>query len=61
MMQMSDVPFKVREWIKSQGEKQRHYSVHGGETVFFAPGAVYPILPLWVEGKEEEGCEGEFC
>lgn len=31
--------------------------------MFFAPGAVYPILPLWVEEPEGQGlaeCEGTF-
>ncbi|EDU42620.1 hypothetical protein L13192_06625 [Pyrenophora tritici-repentis] len=63
-MKMADVPFKVREWLKKES-KQKHYSVQDDE-VFFAPGAIYPILPLWVEredggeGKGEEGCEGVF-
>ncbi|RMZ68027.1 Phenylacetaldoxime dehydratase [Pyrenophora seminiperda CCB06] len=63
-MKMADVPFKVREWMKRES-KQKHYSVQDDE-VFFAPGAIYPILPLWVEredgGEEkgEEGCEGVF-
>ncbi|KAF9691768.1 hypothetical protein EKO04_010205 [Ascochyta lentis] len=56
-MEMSELPWKVREWIKRE-KTQRHYSVHD-DVVFFAPGAVYPILPLWVEG-EEKGCEGVF-
>ncbi|KZM21241.1 uncharacterized protein EKO05_0011541 [Ascochyta rabiei] len=56
-MQMQHLPWKVREWIK-RNATQRHYSVHD-DVVFFAPGAIYPILPLWVEG-EREGCEGVF-
>ncbi|KAJ4343713.1 hypothetical protein N0V95_006543 [Ascochyta clinopodiicola] len=56
-MDMQDLPWKVREWIKANGT-QRHYSVHD-DVVFFAPGAIYPILPLWVEG-DESGCEGVF-
>jgi hypothetical protein len=56
-MDMAEVPVKVREWIKREKD-QRHYSVHD-DVVFFAPGAVYPILPLWVEGRGKE-CEGEF-
>ena len=61
-MNMADVPFKVREWLKKE-TKQKHYSVQDDE-VFFAPGAIYPILPLWVEREDgqkgEEGCEGVF-
>ena len=62
-MKMADVPFKVREWLKKES-KQKHYSVQDDE-VFFAPGAIYPILPLWVEREEggdaaEKGCEGVF-
>ena len=57
-MDMADVPWKVREWIKKEST-QRHYSVHD-DVVFFAPGAIYPILPLWVDGSEEVGCEGGF-
>lgn len=56
-MELADLPWKVREWIKREST-QRHYSVHD-DVVFFAPGAIYPILPLWVEG-ESEGCEGMF-
>ena len=56
-MDMSDVPFKVREWLKKT-PTQRHFSVQDG-VVFFAPGAIYPILPLWVEGDDgERECEG---
>ncbi|KAF2203502.1 hypothetical protein GQ43DRAFT_454384 [Delitschia confertaspora ATCC 74209] len=64
-MSMEDLPFGVREWMKKEGT-QRHYSVHPeeGGTVFFAPGAMYPLLPLWVgdEVGEELGaeCEGIF-
>jgi hypothetical protein len=54
-MDLADLPFKVREWLKREKD-QRHYSVQDG-VVFFAPGAIYPILPLWVEAGEEEGCE----
>lgn len=56
-MDMTDLPWKVREWIKREST-QRHYSVHD-DVVFFAPGAIYPVLPLWVEGSEEAGCNGE--
>ena len=65
MMQLDSLPPKVREWIAKEST-QRHYSVHDGEdvegdgVVFFAPGAVYPILPLWVEDREEEGCASEY-
>ncbi|KAF1942787.1 hypothetical protein EJ02DRAFT_502514 [Clathrospora elynae] len=58
-MDMAEVPYKVREWMKKEG-KQRHYSVQGGD-VFFAPGAIYPILPLWVDDSDEGlECEGVF-
>jgi hypothetical protein len=54
-MDLSELPWKVREWIKKEST-QRHYSVHD-DVVFFAPGAIYPILPLWVD-SEVGGCEG---
>jgi hypothetical protein len=54
---VADLPWKVREWIKREST-QRHYSVHD-DIVFFAPGAIYPILPLWVEGGDEVGCSGK--
>lgn len=57
-MDMADLPWKVREWIKKEST-QRHYSVHD-DIVFFAPGAIYPILPLWVEGGDEVGCSGKW-
>ena len=63
MMELASLPPKVRKWIGKEST-QRHYSVHDGEdvegdgVVFFAPGAVYPILPLWVEDAEGAGCEG---
>jgi hypothetical protein len=69
MMELASLPPKVREWIGKEST-QRHYSVHDGEdvegegVVFFAPGAVYPILPLWVDDAEGAGCEGKssyFC
>ena len=63
---LEDLPFAVREWLKKNEGKQRHFSVQD-EVVFFAPGAIYPILPLWVEEPEESGsgglsneCEGEL-
>jgi hypothetical protein len=56
----ADLPAAVREWIKNI-EKQKHFSVLD-DAVFFAPGAMYPILPLWVEEPEDEAslgdCEG---
>jgi hypothetical protein len=55
-MEMSEVPFKVREWLK-RNPAQRHFSVQDGE-VFFAPGAIYPILPLWADDAGEGECEG---
>jgi hypothetical protein len=57
-MDMADVPYKVREWLKRE-LLQRHYSVQD-DVVFFAPGAIYPILPLWVDDAEEAECEGVF-
>jgi hypothetical protein len=59
-MNMADLPYKVREWLKRE-TLQRHYSVQD-DAVFFAPGAIYPILPLWVDDAEEGGfdCEGVF-
>jgi hypothetical protein len=59
-MNMADMPYKVREWLKRES-LQRHYSVQD-DAVFFAPGAIYPILPLWVDDAEEGGfdCEGVF-
>jgi hypothetical protein len=56
-MDMTDLPWKVREWIKKEST-QRHYSVHD-DIVFFAPGAIYPILPLWAEDSEDIGCSGK--
>ncbi|PSN74687.1 hypothetical protein BS50DRAFT_469665, partial [Corynespora cassiicola Philippines] len=60
-MDMEQIPFAVREYLQ-RNPKQRHFSLQDG-TVFFAPGAIYPLLPLWVE--EPEGatvgeCEGVF-
>ena len=58
-MEKTDLPATVREWIKN--EKQKHFSVLG-DVVLFTPGAMYPILPLWVEEPEDEAnlgdCEG---
>ena len=59
-MPYEDLPFGVREWL-TRNPKQRHFSVQD-DIVFFAPGAIYPLLPLWVD--EAEGalgeCEGLF-
>lgn len=57
-MDLADLPWKVQEWIKKEST-QRHYSVHD-DIVFFAPGAIYPILPLWVDGVDAPECEGTF-
>lgn len=59
-MDMAELPYKVREWLKKE-TTQRHFSVQD-DAVFFAPGAIYPILPLWVDDAEDEGpeCEGKF-
>lgn len=61
VMAVADLPYKVREWLKKEST-QRHYSVQD-DLVFFAPGAIYPILPLWVEETEDATggeCEGVF-
>lgn len=50
---LGDLPYAVREWIKAH-PKQRHFSVQD-DLVFFAPGAIYPILPLFVDESEEGG------
>jgi hypothetical protein len=59
-MDLHSIPYKVREWLKLN-PKQKHFSVQG-DSVFFAPGAIYPILPLWVDEPDAEGleCEGVF-
>jgi hypothetical protein len=58
-MDLHSIPYKVREWLKTN-PKQKHFSVQG-DSVFFAPGAIYPILPLWVD-EPDEGleCDGVF-
>lgn len=60
-MAFEDLPFAVREWLQ-RNPKQRHFSVQD-DVVFFAPGAIYPLLPLWVDEPEEEGslaeCDGK--
>lgn len=64
VMSVADLPYKVREWLKKEST-QRHYSVQD-DLVFFAPGAMYPILPLWVEPEEGDAeagaaeCEAVF-
>jgi hypothetical protein len=57
-MDVADVPARVRAWMEKEEGTQKWYSVQG-KTVFFAPGAVYPLVPLWVDAAGEE-CEGEF-
>lgn len=59
-MDMAELPYKVREWLRRE-TKQKHFSVHE-DVVFFAPGAIYPILPLWVDEPTENvgECEGVF-
>jgi hypothetical protein len=60
-MDMSALPYRVREWLKRES-LQRHFSVQD-DVVFFAPGAIYPILPLWVDEPEDASigeCEGTF-
>jgi hypothetical protein len=39
--------------------KQRHFSVQD-DVVFFAPGAIYPILPLWVDEADDKNCDGRL-
>jgi hypothetical protein len=56
-MDLSAMPYKVREWMKRE-TKQKHYSVQD-DNVFFAPGAIYPILPLWVDDADEAELECE--
>ncbi|KAF2498090.1 hypothetical protein BU16DRAFT_333872 [Lophium mytilinum] len=57
-MQLADVPEGVRTWLREH-EFQRRYSVQG-DVVFFAPGAMYPLLPLWVDEPGNSVCEGAF-
>jgi hypothetical protein len=56
-MDLAEVPYKVREWLKRE-TKQKHFSVQD-DVVFFAPGAIYPILPLWVDEPEDGDLECE--
>ncbi|PVI06400.1 hypothetical protein DM02DRAFT_17073 [Periconia macrospinosa] len=58
-MDVEELPFAVREWLK-KNPKQRHFSVQD-DVVFFAPGAIYPIAPLWVEepAATDKGSAGE--
>ena len=58
-MEVAALPARVRSWMDKQGDEQKWFSVQGS-TVFFAPGAVYPLVPLWVDAKGE-GCKGESC
>ncbi|KAJ4293980.1 hypothetical protein N0V90_007669 [Kalmusia sp. IMI 367209] len=60
-MGYEELPFAVREWI-TKSPKQRHFSVQD-DIVFFAPGAIYPILPLFVDEPESDklsDCEGLY-
>jgi hypothetical protein len=46
----------------TKNPKQRHFSVQE-DVVFFAPGAIYPILPLFVDEPESDkvsDCEGLY-
>lgn len=59
-MDYDQLPFAVREWL-TRNPKQRHFSVQD-DVVFFAPGAIYPILPLWVDEAESDkvtDCDGK--
>lgn len=57
-MGYEELPFAVREWMRDH-PKQRRIATWDGE-VFFAPGAIYPIAPLWVDESDEAECEGMF-
>ncbi|KAL1605083.1 hypothetical protein SLS60_004626 [Paraconiothyrium brasiliense] len=60
-MPYEELPFAVREWV-TKNPKQRHFSVQD-DIVFFAPGAIYPILPLFVDEPESDklsDCEGLY-
>jgi hypothetical protein len=56
-MDLHSMPYKVREWLKRE-KRQKHFSVQQ-DNVFFAPGAIYPILPLWVDEPEDGNLECE--
>lgn len=56
-MDMASIPYKVRDWLK-HNPRQKHFNVQD-ENVFFAPGAIYPILPLWVDEPEDSNVECE--
>lgn len=55
-MPLASLPPKMHAYLAREST-QRHFSV-ADDVVFFAPGAVYPLLPLWVEGQGE--CEEVF-
>jgi hypothetical protein len=55
-MDYEELPYGVREYLK-EDMTQRHFNIQEG-SVFFAPGAIYPILPLFVEEPDEAVCEG---
>ncbi|KAF1970738.1 hypothetical protein BU23DRAFT_537450 [Bimuria novae-zelandiae CBS 107.79] len=60
-MPYEELPFAVREWLHKT-PKQRHFSVQD-DVVFFAPGAIYPILPLFVDEPASTSlsdCEGLY-
>ncbi|OAK97328.1 hypothetical protein IQ06DRAFT_43313 [Phaeosphaeriaceae sp. SRC1lsM3a] len=59
-MDLNEMPYKVREWLKRE-TKQKHFSIQDNN-VFFAPGAIYPILPLWVDEPDTNNldCEDVF-
>ncbi|KAF2270193.1 hypothetical protein CC78DRAFT_574322 [Lojkania enalia] len=63
-MGLEELPFGVREWLQ-RNPTQRRFSMQE-DVVFFAPGAIYPIMPLWVDEPETEAgsvgsdCEGLF-
>jgi hypothetical protein len=58
-MEYDALPYGVREWI-TKNKKQRWFSVHDEGFVFFAPGAIYPLAPLFVDEAEGKNCDSEF-
>ncbi|KAF2278025.1 uncharacterized protein EI97DRAFT_432112 [Westerdykella ornata] len=57
-MDYEALPYGVREWI-NKNTNQRWFSVQD-DVVFFAPGAIYPLVPLWVDEADGKKCEGVF-
>lgn len=57
-METDKLPYGVREWI-GKNKKQRWFSVHEEGFVFFAPGAIYPLVPVFVDEADGKECDGE--